>query len=221
VGPTVRLRRLRSILWGDIPPRNKDLFCGEKIVAFSHLCGRKDLMGLAQELRQKGFITFLGGPQVREDYEGEPEVELYPHRFRGVKSIFDVALHGPVDGLRQEHLGVRCAIIENPWTKDIYLEVDWSNLYTFNNTLKKLDVRLGQVLNAVGCPYASKLQAVTLPPPTSLRSMGIPELQVQSEGCIFCDVSRDKGYHGIIEREKVITQIAGLLRSMEGRFPSN
>jgi hypothetical protein len=193
--------------------------CREGIVAFSHLCGRKDLMGLAQELKQKGFITFLGGPQVREDYEGEPEVELYPRRFRGVKSIFDVALHGPVDGLRQEHLGIRGAIIENPWTKDIYLEVDWSNLYTFSNTLKKLDVRLGQVLNAVGCPYASKLQAVTLPPPTNLRSMGVPELQVQSEGCIFCDVSRDKGYHGIIERDKVITQISGLPEIDERKIP--
>jgi hypothetical protein len=167
-------------------------------------------MGLAQELKQEGFITFLGGPQVREDYEGEPEVELYPHRFRGVKSIFDIALQGPVDGLRQEHLGARGAMIENPWTKDIYLEVDWSNVYTFNNTLKKLNVRLGQVLNAVGCPYASKLQAVSLPPPTNLRSVGIPELQVQSEGCIFCDVSRDKGYHGTVERDKVITQIASL-----------
>ncbi len=192
------------------PPPSIQHSCRERMIAFSHLCGRRDLIGLAQELKQKGFITFLGGPQVRQDYDGEPELDSNPHRFRGLKSIFDLAFHGPVDGLRPEDLGTRGAVIEHPWTKDIYLEVDWSNLYTFNNTLKKLDVRLGQVLNAVGCPYASKLQAVTLPPPTNLRKKGVPELEVQSEGCIFCDVSRDKGYQGIIELDKMITQIAEL-----------
>src|SRR4030042_597136 len=53
----------------------------EKQVAFSHLCGRKDIIGLAQELKQEGFMTILGGPQVREDYRGEPEADSYPHRF--------------------------------------------------------------------------------------------------------------------------------------------
>jgi hypothetical protein len=188
----------------------------ERTIAFSHLCGRKDLIGLAQELKQEGFITFLGGPQVRQDYDGEPEVDSYPHRFRGLKPIFDLAFHGPVDGLRPEHLGLRGAMIEHPWTKDIYSEVDWSNIYTFSASLKKLDVRLGQVLNAVGCPYAQNAQAVTLPPPTNLRNKGVPKLEVQSEGCIFCDVSRDKGYHGIVGRNEVITQIAGL-PELDGR----
>jgi hypothetical protein len=183
---------------------------GERVVAFSHLCGRKDLIELAKELKQRGFVPFLGGPQVRQDYNGEPEVDSYPHRFRGLKSIFDLAFHGPVDGLRPEHLGLKGSVIEHPWTRDIYLEVDWSNIYTFSDGLKKLDVRLGQVLNAVGCPYAKKAQAVTLPPPVNLREKGIPELEVQSEGCIFCDVSKDKGYHGMVDRDKVITQIAGL-----------
>lgn len=189
---------------------------GERLIAFSHLCGRKDLIELAQELKQEGFVAILGGPQVRQDYDGEPEVDSYPHRFRGLKSIFDLAFHGPVSGFRQEHLGLRGTIIEHPWAADIYLEVDWSNIYTFSDGLKKLEVRLGQVLNAVGCPYAKKAQRVTLPAPTNLRNMSIPELEVQSEGCIFCDVSRDKGYHGTVERDKVITQIAGL-PEMEGR----
>jgi len=35
-------------------------------------------------------------------------------------------------------------------------------------------------------------------------------MEVRSEGCIFCDVSRDKGYHGTVERDKVVSQIAGL-----------
>ena len=182
----------------------------ERVVAFSHLCGRKDLIGLAQELKQEGFIPLLGGPQVRQDYDGEPEVDSYPHRFRGLKSIFDLAFHGPVDGLRPEHLGLRGAVIEHPWTRDIYLEVDWSTIYTFSESLKKLDVHLGQVLNAIGCPYSGKSQTVTLPPPTSLLERGVPELEVRSEGCIFCDVSWDKGYHGPIERSKVVAQIAEL-----------
>jgi hypothetical protein len=182
----------------------------EKVVAFSHLCGRKDIIGLVQELRQKGFITVLGGPQARQDYHGEPDTDSYPHRFKGLKSVFDLAFQGPVDRLGPEHLDMRGLLLEYPWTKNIFLEVDWSNLYTFSDTPKKLDVRLGQVLNAVGCPYASKLQAVTLPPPVNLRERGVPELNVRSEGCIFCDVSRDKGYHGSVDRDRVMTQIAGL-----------
>jgi len=182
----------------------------KKIAAFSHLCGRSDIIGLAQELKQDGFFTILGGPQARRDYDGEPDADSHPHRFRGLKSMIDLAFQGPVDGMKLEHLGTRGVFLEHPWTKNIFLEVDWSNIYTFSDTLKKLDVRLGQVLNAIGCPYACKLQTVTLPPPTDLRERHIPEIEVRSEGCIFCDVSRDKGYHGSVERDRVIAQIAGL-----------
>jgi hypothetical protein len=66
------------------------------------------------------------------------------------------------------------------------------------------------VINSVGCAYAGKTRAVLLPPPVNLRERKIPELEVHSKGCIFCDVSRDKGYHGPIEREEVISQITGL-----------
>src|SRR4030042_4119700 len=78
----------------------------EKVVAFSHLCGRKDLIELARELKQEGFVTILGGPQVRQDYDGEPEVDSYTHRFKGLKSIVDIAFQGPVNGLSSKHLGV-------------------------------------------------------------------------------------------------------------------
>jgi hypothetical protein len=105
---------------------------------------------------------------------------------------------------------MRGVLLEYPWTKNIFLEVDWSNIYTFSDTLKKTEVQLGQVLNAIGCPYAAKPQAVILPPPINLREKNVPELEVRSEGCIFCDVSRDKGYHGSIERDTLMTQIIGL-----------
>jgi hypothetical protein len=182
----------------------------EKQVAFSHLCGRKDIIGLAQELKQEGFITILGGPQAREDYHGEPEADSYPHRFRGLKSIVDIGFQGPVDGFRVEHLGMKDMLFEHPWTKDLFVEVDWSNIYTFSDTLKKLEIHLGQVLNVIGCPYANKLQAVMLPPPADLQERGIPELAVRSKGCIFCDVARDKGYHGFIDCDRVMNQIESL-----------
>jgi hypothetical protein len=182
----------------------------EKVAAFSHLCGRKDIIGLVEEMKQRGFMTILGGPQARQDYYGEPGIDSNPHRFRGLKSIVDIAFQGPVDGLRSEHLGMRGVLLEYPWTKNIFLEVDWSNIYTFSDTLKKIEVQLGQVLNAIGCPYAAKPQAVILPPPVNLREKNVPELEVRSEGCIFCDVSRDKGYHGSVERARLMTQIVGL-----------
>jgi len=182
----------------------------QRITAFSHLCGRKDLIEFIQELKQAGFITLLGGPQSRQDYVGEPESDSYPHRFTGLKSIIDIAVQGPIDGLQSEHLGTCDRLLQYPWTNNIFLEVDWSNIYTFSDTLRKLDVKMGQVLNAIGCAYTCKVQAVTLPPPTNLREKGVPELEVQSEGCIFCDVSRDKGYHGTVERARVLSQIAGL-----------
>ncbi len=182
----------------------------QKIAAFSHLCGRKDLIKLLQELKQEGFTTLLGGPQSRQDYIGEPDTDSYPHRFSGLKSIVDMAVQGPVDGLQSEHLGRRGGLLEYPWTNNIFLKVDWSNIYTFSDTLKKLEVKMGQVLNTIGCAYACKPLAITLPPPTDLREKGIPELEVRSEGCIFCDVSRDKGYHGAIDRDALVTQMKGL-----------
>jgi hypothetical protein len=181
-----------------------------RIVAFSHLCGRKDLIKLIQELKQEGFMTILGGPQARQDYEGEPEADSHPHRFRGLKSSVDLAFQGPVDGFRSEHLNHRHELLEYPWTKDISLKVDWSNLYTFSDNLKKHEVRLGQVLHAVGCPYSGKAQTVVLPPPVGLRERGVRDLEVRSQGCVFCDVSRDKGFHGPVERDRVIAQIEGL-----------
>jgi hypothetical protein len=191
----------------------------QKIAAFSHLCGRKDLMKLIQELKQDGFVTLLGGPQSRQDYVGEPETDSYPHRFRGLKSMIDIAFHGPVNLLRSEHLEGRDRLLNYPWTKNIFLEVDWSNIYTFSDTLKKLDVKMGQVLNTVGCAYASKPQTITLPPPTDLREKDIPELEVRSEGCIFCDVSRDKGYHGAVDRDRLMAQMKGLPEVDGGKIP--
>ncbi|HUL32151.1 MAG TPA: hypothetical protein VLZ03_16990, partial [Thermodesulfobacteriota bacterium] len=124
--------------------------------------------------------------------------------------IIDVAFQGPVDGLKLENLEMGGGFVENRWTKNLFLEVDWSNLYTFSENLSRVDVRLGQVLGSIGCLHARKRQTVTLPPPVQLRERDVPELEVQTEGCIFCDVSRDKGYHGSIEPDRLMSQIEGL-----------
>ncbi|MBM4277503.1 MAG: hypothetical protein FJ130_06395 [Deltaproteobacteria bacterium] len=182
----------------------------ERVAAFSHLCGRKDLIELIRELKQKGFVTIIGGPQARQDYVGEPEVDSHPHRFRGLRSTVDLAFQGPVDGFRSEHLNIHETLFEYPWTKEISIEVDWSNLHLFSDTLQKHEVRLCQVLNAIGCPYSSKAQTVILPPPVDLKGRGAVELSVRSEGCIFCDVSHDKGFHDLLEMEQVIDQIVRL-----------
>ncbi len=96
----------------------------EKIAAFSHLCGRTDIIGLVQELKEKGFITILGGPQARQDYYGEPDTRSHPHRFRGLQSVVDIAFQGPVDRLRSEDLGKRGMLLDFPWTKNLFLEVE-------------------------------------------------------------------------------------------------
>lgn len=188
----------------------------EKIVAFSHLCGRKDLIELIRELKERGFMTILGGPQARVDYEGEPEAYRYQNRFSGLKSVVDLAYQGPIDGFPLSHLNQTGTVINQPWGKEAFLEVDWSNLYTFSDTLKKLDVQIGQVLNSIGCAYSNKKQTISLPPPRLLQGRNIPEIKVQCNGCIFCDVSRDKGYQGILGLDKVISQIVGL-PEREGR----
>ncbi len=182
----------------------------EKVIAFSHLCGRKDLIELIRDLKQRGFVTLLGGPQARQDYEGEPATHIYPHRFKGLRSTIDLAFQGPVDGFRTDHFRSFSTLVEFPWSKEIFIEVDWSNLYLFSDVLRKHPVRLGQILNAIGCPYSQKNQTVTLPPPTDLIPKGIPMITLQSQGCIFCDVSRDKGFHGLLKMEHVIDQIVRL-----------
>jgi hypothetical protein len=79
----------------------------ERGVAFSHLCGRPDLIELGRDLKEDGFVTILGGPQARKDYIGEPDTDSHPHRFTGLKSIVDIAFQGPVDHLKTDHLGPR------------------------------------------------------------------------------------------------------------------
>ncbi len=187
-----------------------DYYAGkERIIGFSHLCGRKDLIELIGRIRERGFVTILGGPQAEVDYYGEAGSENHPTRFKGLSSSVDLAIQGPVDHLKREHINQRGTCLHFPWTKDVLLDTDWANMYTFSDSLKKLYVKTAQILNSIGCPYAAKKSTVRLPPPDTLG--GKPVLiDVGCYGCIFCDVSRDKGYHGHINRDVVLAQIRNL-----------
>jgi hypothetical protein len=181
----------------------------ERVIGFSHLCGRKDLIELIGIAKNKGFVTMLGGPQAQVDYYGEAGWETNPIRFAGLHSLVDVAVQGPVDLLKKEDIHSKAGCLNFPWGKDIDLTVDWTNIHTFSDQLRRLDVRTAQVLNAIGCPHATKKSIVRLPPPEPLQGQPL-NVDVGCYGCIFCDVARDKGYHGHISRDKVMSQIESL-----------
>lgn len=179
-----------------------------RTVAFSHLCGRKDLVALAEELKQRDFRIILGGPQARADYYGEDDQTAFPHRFKGLSHWVDLAIQGPVDLLTPERLAAK-GCVELPWTKNISVEVDWSNIVVFSDSARQLDVALPQVLQAIGCQYANRQGTVALPPP-SLMKERTDETSLASRGCIFCDVARDKGFRGLVEDKTLISQLQTL-----------
>jgi hypothetical protein len=190
----------------------------DRIIGFSHLSGRKDIFDLIALLHQTGFTTILGGPQALQDYAGEPDADRFPHRFQGLKDRVDIAVQGPVDGVRPESLVERGRTYQSGWKTNLYLQVDWSNIYTFSDKLEPLDVQVAQVLAAIGCPYAKKESTVTLDPPASLGGKA-PKLTVRSCGCIFCDVAWDKGFQGHVNRASLLGQIKGLPEKAGRKIP--
>ena len=179
------------------------------IIAFSHLAGRKDIFDLMATLQQMGFTTVLGGPQALQDYAGEPDADRFPHRFHGLRDRVDVAIQGPVDSMRPECLEKMGQTFQFAWHNDLYLDVDWSNIYTFSEKLEQLDVQVAQVLAAIGCPYAAKESAVLLDPPLSIADKA-PKVLVRSCGCIFCDVAWDKGFRGHVSQASLLAQVRAL-----------
>ncbi len=187
----------------------------ERIIGFSHLSGRKDLFELITVLHDEGYTTVLGGPQALQDYRGEPDADRFPHRFGGLRDRIDISVQGPVDGLLREHLSKKASVIESAWKTDLYMDVDWSNICTFSDKAEPLEVRVAQVLSAIGCPYAQKETSVLLDPPASLAGRA-PQLPVRSCGCIFCDVAWDKGYKGHLSMASILAQVRALPEN-EGR----
>lgn len=181
----------------------------KRVIGFTHLCGRKNLIELIGLAKERGFFTILGGPQAQVDYYGEPDSDVFTMRFKGLRKMVDLAIQGPVDFLKRDDFGEKTGCLTFPWEKNIDLTVDWVNIHTFSDTLRKLEVKTAQVLNAIGCPHARKENIVRVALPEPLKGESL-EVDVGCFGCIFCDVARDKGYHGRIDRAMVLRQIENL-----------
>ena len=181
----------------------------EWIICFSHLCGRKDLIELIGVLKKDGFRTILGGPQAVQDYVGEENTDNYPLRFKGLKDVVDLAFSGPADYFTLDHLINQVGVFRFPWQNKIFLDVDWGNLYFFSDKLQQLPIDVAQVLRGIGCPHARKQCTITLDRPEFIDDKAFSS-EIETFGCTFCDVARDKGFHGYVSDESVLNQITAL-----------
>ena len=212
----------------------------QPIIGFSALSGREDLFTLAKELKDGGAVTILAGPQANVDFSGEEGWRDHPHRFKGLSDNFSFGLHGPaeqviellncldakgdwsnVTGLLYINSGGQ--IIENPsipWNPNYLGKIRWNNIYrSTDGDLVAIDIGLGQVLQHIGCPHATRKTPLTIDYPAALSDSESPAkpIEISLKGCSFCDVAIDKGYFGKLNRGTVIRQINCLPDTEEGR----
>jgi hypothetical protein len=206
------------------------------IIGFSLLSGRQDLFALAQELKDEGALTILGGPQADVDYLGEPDWQIHPHRFQGLSKNFLFSLPGPAEqaihflqNLRGNDWkgspGLLChrenrEMIQNPrkgWEEKFLAQVRWKNIYKLTGKgVLPLKIRTGQVLQQLGCPYAAQERSVEIEDPAALGN-GEKKVMLPFRGCAFCDVAIDKGFYGALRMETVVGQIRCLPELGGGR----
>jgi hypothetical protein len=206
------------------------------VIGFSMLSGRTDLFLFARELKEEGAITILAGPQADVDYTGESDWLNHPHRFRGLSVDFSFALHGPAQQIIpfllnpkgkewRESPGFLYAdegggFTRNralPWDGRFLQKVLWRNLFRLGKKgLEPVEITLGQVLEHLGCPHASRARLAQIDYPVFLSSLGEKKVRIYSKGCSFCDVAVDKGFHGSLDREAVLAQIQSLPERADG-----
>jgi len=214
-----------------------DYFGSQKpIVGFSALSGREDLFSLAKELRDEGAITLLAGPQASVDFLGEIDWQHHPYRFRGLSANFNFGLQGPAEqvielidrldrndwsqipGLLYQE---RNAVIQNPpkaWDHKYLGKVRWDNIYRCTGGgISPLTIRSGQILQQIGCPYATRLTETGIDYPAALSAGQRKKINLRLKGCSFCDVAADKGFYGKLDMETVISQIHCLPQTPDGR----
>ena len=208
------------------------------LVGFSALSGREDLFALAKELRQEGVLTILAGPQANADFAGEEGWQDHPHRFQGLSENVNFGLQGPaeqvielldrLDGKEDWsqipgllYIDATGNVIQNPpneWDAAYLGKVRWKNIYTAaGEVLVPIDIGLGQVLQHIGCPHATRTTPLEIDPPVSLSQGRGEPIKLTLKGCSFCDVAADKGYFGKLDRETVIHQIEYLPDTGDGR----
>ena len=214
-----------------------DYFGPQKpIVGFSALSGREDLFSLARKLRDEGAITLLAGPQAGVDFLGEIDWQHHSHRFRGLSANFNFGLQGPAEqvielldrldrndcsqipGLLYQE---RNAVIQNPpkaWDHKYLGKVRWDNIYRCTGGgIAPLTICSGQVLQQIGCPYATRLTETGIDYPAALSAGRPKKINLRLKGCSFCDVAADKGFYGKLDMETVISQIHCLPQGPDGR----
>ncbi len=215
-----------------------DYFGKERpIIGFSALSGREDLFSLAQELRKEGAITLLAGPQANVDFIGEQGWQNHPHRFKGLSANFNFGLHGPAEQVipllnnldgndRSEIPGLLYVdqdgtVIQNSpkdWEEKYLRKVRWDNIYILTkDRIAPINISTGQVLQHIGCPYAARTRETEIDYPVSISGRQAERIKLQLRGCSFCDVAADKGFHGRLDTETVISQIRCLPEAPSGR----
>ena len=204
----------------DLKTALENHFSGTRmVIGFSTLGGRPDLFDLAGELKTKGAITILAGPQANVDFKGEIGCESFEHRFKGMSDRFTFALHGPAqqilpilqsgfDSDISEFDGVLSKnnagqIKENPpapWKDQWLSRVDWTNIYQLKGTsFARMPVTSCQVLQQIGCPHAAKARKIQIDYPADLADGTDPKsVTITQKGCSFCDVAKDKGFMGTV-----------------------
>jgi len=200
------------------------------VIAFSTLSGREDLFFLAKEFTMAGAFTILAGPQANVDYVGEKEWSHCAHRFPGLRDHFSCALHGPgeqaialLNNLDTQKLrdvpgslfcredGSVSINSKQAWDKEHLNHVNWDTMYRLEGSaLVPVSVDLGQVVQHIGCPHASREQRIQIPYPAALGGEKKGSLAVPVMGCSFCDVAVDKGYTLALDMDTVLGQLSCL-----------
>ena len=207
------------------------------IIGFSHLSGRQDLIELAANLKTEGATTILAGPQADVDFCGETACSRFPHRFQGLGRQFSFALHGPAEqittyletgqwstlrdtpgALYRDNRGRCQRNPQNAWDSVSFQSIDWQNIYRIKSAcLKRLNITAAQVLQQIGCPWAAKPKPVAIDYPVFLKNAAHRAVDLKVSGCSFCDIATDKRLVCTLPLDMVISQIAALPESPDGR----
>jgi hypothetical protein len=207
------------------------------LVGFSALSGREDLFALAKELREEGVLTILAGPQANVDFVGEEGWQDHPHRFKGLSENFNFGLHGPAEQMigllncldeKEDwsqipgllYIDPNGNIMQNPsnaWDSVYLGMVRWDNIFkAAGQGLVPIDIGLGQVLEHLGCPHATRTTPLEIDYPVSISEGQEKRIKLSLKGCSFCDVAVDKGFFGNLDRKTVISQISCLPDAEDG-----
>jgi len=197
------------------------------VIGFSYLAGRTDLFSLARDLKQEGSFTILAGPQADVDFVGEKGWQDHPHYFQGLSSCFSMAVHGPAEQIipflnrpidQKTISDLRLLNASSTWNEEFLTKVRWDNLYGLSTgELTPLPVTTGQVLQQIGCPHASQTRTIEIDYPAALKKKEQDKVRLFLNGCSFCDVAIDKGFHGALSLDAVLEQTQRLPEQDDGR----